>query len=118
MSGQEETVDERQQQMGRNEALFREVNERIEELNATFQVTTDEFEIVCECGDGACDERVTVSTSEYERIRSDPTLFMLVPGHEDATAEAVVEEDQGNYVVVRKHPGGPADLAAETAPNS
>ena len=111
-------MDERQRRMGRNEALFREVNERIEELNETFRVTTDEFEIVCECGDLGCDERVTVSPAEYERVRSDPTLFMVVSGHEDATAEAVVEEDQGAYVVVRKHPGAPADLAAETAPDS
>jgi hypothetical protein len=118
LSEQGETVDERRKRVGRNEALFRAVNEQIEDLTATFQVTTDEFEIVCECANIACSEQLTVSAAEYERVRSDPTLFILVPGHEDASSEAVVEEDQGDYLVVRKHPGGPADLAAETAPDS
>jgi hypothetical protein len=115
MSGQEESVDERQQRVGRNEALFRAVNENLEGLNETFAVITDEFEIVCECGYADCHQQLTIPKDDYTRIREDPTLFVLVPGHEDVTSEAVVEEDHDTYVVVRKHPGGPAELAAERA---
>jgi hypothetical protein len=113
MSG-EESVDERQRRLGLNEALFRAVNERIDDLNETFRTKGEELETVCECGDASCVERIAVPKDEYERIRRDPTLFLLVPGHDDASAEAVVDEDQRTYIVVRKHPGGPADLAART----
>lgn len=115
MSEAGEFVDERQQRLGRNEALFRIVNDRVEDLNEAFAAITDEFEIVCECGDASCIQQLVIATEEYERVRRDPTLFIIVPGHEDATSESVVEEDRPGYVVVRKHPGGPADLAAKHA---
>jgi hypothetical protein len=115
MSGPEESVGERQDRVGRNEALFRAVNERLEGLNDTFAVLTDTFQMVCECGYGKCVEQLTIPTGDYTRIRRDPTLFVLVPGHQDATSEAVVEEVHEKYVVVRKHPGRPARLAAERA---
>jgi hypothetical protein len=119
MSGADDSVDGRQERIGRNEALFRTVNERLEGLNDAFSVVAENgFAIVCECGNGSCIEQLVIPTADYARIRSDATLFVLVAGHEDATAEAVVEEDQAGYVVVRKHPGGPADVAAETAPDS
>jgi hypothetical protein len=73
-------------------------------------MTDEGFEIVCECGDGTCVEQIPVPSAEYSRVRSDPTLFILVAGHEDPTVEAVVEEEQP-YLAVRK-PSGPADLTA------
>jgi hypothetical protein len=111
---QEQAVDERQERVGRNEALFRVLNEQLEGLNDTFSVQTGTFDIVCECGNGECVEQLTISTDDYAHIRRDPTLFVLVSGHQDLTSEAVVEE-QGTYVVVRKYEGGPAELAAERA---
>jgi hypothetical protein len=105
-------VDEHQERARRNEILFRSVNEQLENLNAAFAVTTPGgFEIVCECGEGACVEQIPISSADYSRIRSDPTLFILVGGHEDPTVEAVVEEDQP-YLVVRKPPGSTAGLTA------
>jgi hypothetical protein len=53
-------VDERQERVGRNEALFRAVDENLEGLNETFAVITDEFEIVCECGYGDCHQQLTI----------------------------------------------------------
>jgi hypothetical protein len=117
MSKQEEPsrhghLDRRQERVGRNEALFRAVNEQLEGLNDTFAVQTETFQIVCECGKGDCVEQMAVPPEDYTRVRSDPTLFFVLPGHQDATVEAVVEERHESYVVVRKHPGGPAELAA------
>jgi hypothetical protein len=110
---QEQSLDQRQERVGRNEALFRVVNEQLEGLNDTFAVQTDTFQIVCECGYGDCVEQLTIPTRDYTRVRSDATLFFLLPGHQDATSEAVVEEEHEKYVVVRKHAGGPAEFAAE-----
>jgi hypothetical protein len=110
-------LDARETRLGRNEALFRAVNSRLEELNETFGVVSEDgFEIVCECGDVGCVDQIVIPTAEYARIREDPTLFIVVAGHENATVESVVEEDRKAYVVVRKHLGRPAEVAAETAP--
>ena len=46
--------------VGVNEALFREVNERIDQLQDELG-TGSTFEIVCECGDAACVERLTIT---------------------------------------------------------
>lgn len=46
-------MDEQKRRIGVNEAVFREANERIEDLNEAFATVTDELVLVCECGDGA-----------------------------------------------------------------
>src|SRR6266568_2304233 len=72
----------REERIGLNEAVFREVNERIENLAETFDLKTQSLDLICECGDGSCTERVTMSRAEYEQLRSDPHNFAVHPGHE------------------------------------
>ena len=117
MSRAAESMDEHQRRVGRNEALFRVINERMESLNESFGAVTNDFQIVCECGDRTCVTQLVIATADYGRVRRDATLFVIARGHEDATAEAVVEEDQRGYVVVRKYPGGPAEAAVDSAPD-
>ena len=113
-----ETVEARQARVGRNEALFRAVNDRLSELNETFAVVTnDAFQVICECGDGGCVDQIAIPSLEYARIRRDPALFILVAGHEDATVEGIVEGGRNGYVVVRKHSGLQALIAERSAPN-
>jgi len=119
MSERDESVAERQARLGRNEAIFRIVNERMSELTETFAGASEgEFAIVCECGTVSCAERIVISEAEYARVRSDGRLFVLTPGHEDATVEGVVQADRGTgYLIVRKHHGVPTHLEFEgTAP--
>jgi hypothetical protein len=108
-------MDERERRIGENEILYRAVNERIEGLNQTFGVVTESMVAVCECGDGSCAEQIGLDVATYERIRSDPALFVVRPGHEEPDIEAVVERTD-TYHVVRKRPGGPAELAAKKDP--
>jgi hypothetical protein len=110
-------VDDRARKIGENEALFRAVNERIEGLGQAFGLITEPMTIVCECGSGTCVEQIELPVSDYERIRSDPTRFVIRPGHERPDVEDLVEQNDG-YHVVRKHPGDPAELARETDPRS
>jgi hypothetical protein len=44
----------REERIGLNEAVFREVNERIENLAETFDLKTQPLDLICECGDGTC----------------------------------------------------------------
>jgi hypothetical protein len=110
-------MEDRARKVGQNEALYRTVNERIETLNEAFGTLTDTMTVVCECGDGACAQQIDIPVADYERVRSDPTLFVIVPGHEVGDVEDVVEENE-TFHVVRKHPGEPERLARETDPRS
>ena len=109
------TMDEQKRQIGVNEAVFREANERIEDLNEAFSTFTDELVLVCECGDGECAEKISLTREAYEGLRADPTLFAVVPGHEAPNVEEVVERREG-YDVVRKTDGIPRQIAELTDP--
>lgn len=110
-------LDERERRIGENEAVFRHVNEQLQNLNTTFAQLTDAMVLVCECGDLGCSEQIEISRSEYEEVRSDPTLFAVKPGHEAAGIEQVVRKADG-YDVVRKEPGVPRGLAEATDPRA
>jgi hypothetical protein len=56
----------------------------------------------CECADDACKRPLLVTGADYERVRSDPMHFLVLPGHEVPEAEDVVERADG-FWVVRKH---------------
>lgn len=103
--------------IGRNEVVFREVNERLRELGEGFSLVSEVAEFVCECGDTACTERIQLPLSEYERVRSDPKWFVIVPGHEILDYERVVEQNDA-YMIVEKLPGGPAGIAIRDDPRS
>jgi CheY-like chemotaxis protein len=57
--------------------------------------------VVCECGDAACEAELTMTCRDYETLRVHPARFAVLPGHEIADAETVVEREQG-YLVVEK----------------
>jgi hypothetical protein len=107
----------RETRIGMNEAVFRAVNERIQEVANAFQLTSDPLDLICECGDAGCTERISIGRDEYERLRSDAQLFAVAPGHEAPGVEEVVEKRSG-YDVVRKLKGAPEKIARETDPRS
>jgi hypothetical protein len=109
-------MDKRAERIGLNEALFREVNERVKGINDGFGTRLEEAEFVCECGDDACTDRVRLTLAEYEQVRDEPTHFAVRPGHEIPDVEDVVERHD-RYTVVQKT-GDAAALAVETDPRS
>jgi hypothetical protein len=110
-----DSLDERQRRRAANEAVFREINERLEAVNEAFGSLTDTFEVLCECGDARCAQRLPIPPTEYERIRSDPTHFVLAPGHSAPDVEAVITQGP-TWLVVQKRPGAPARAAEATDP--
>jgi hypothetical protein len=82
-----------------NEKLFREVNERVAQMQATFSGPDPEW--VCECGDETCFEKVSVPTEEYQEVRSHGDWFVIRPGHEKPDVEKIVRE-RDDFVVVEK----------------
>jgi hypothetical protein len=108
-------MEERERRIGLNEAVFREANERIREVNETFATITDELVFVCECGSGTCTEKISMPPGEYEALRAEPTHFAIVPGHEIPDVEQVVGQRQ-DYAIVKKHKGVPRHIAEVTDP--
>src|SRR5262249_40841866 len=108
-------MEERERRLGLNEAMFREVNERVEDMNQTFASVTGSFDIFCECSDTSCTERITVPMAVYERVRSDSTHFLLRAGHEDPTVEDVIET-LDSFVIVEKQGVEVERVAEDTDP--
>jgi hypothetical protein len=100
-SSPDETREERSDRAAQNEAVFRRVNERLEDINESFQVATDMAEFVCECANIECAERVQMTLAQYEALRRVPTHFIVKPDHVLPEEERVVER-QAQYVIVEK----------------
>lgn len=107
-------MDPRAERAARNEALFREVNERIGE--AAQRWDDDRIRALCECHFGACADFVDVSREEYEAVRAHGDRFLLVDGHQDEEVEQVVERTD-RFVVVEKIGEG-AEVAQRLDPRS
>ena len=105
----------RERRLARNEALFREVNERIEKVTERF-AAPDPMSFVCECVDNTCARHVELTHAEYEAIRSNPKRFAVAPDHDDPELENVVERHKG-YIVVEKFGAG-ASVATATDPRA
>lgn len=108
-------MEERTRRIGLNEAVFRRVNEEIEALAQRFQLTDHVLDLICECGDARCADRIQVPRHEYVELRADSRTFAVVAGHEAPDVEEVVRRHRG-YDVVRKKEGGPAEIAEATDP--
>ena len=90
-------LDRRRERATQNESVFREVNERTNELAdpAAFHL------FVCECEDRGCAETVVMTAQEYEEIRRTSNSFFVLPGHQEPLVDEVTETHE-RYFVVRK----------------
>jgi hypothetical protein len=108
---------ERRARLAANEAVYRAVNEQIEELNRTLLASVAEksLPMVCECANMNCAEPLSVEPKTYEHVRSDPTWFLVRSGHEVPDVEVIVETHDGfNVVCKNKAPG--KQVAQQTDP--
>ena len=77
----------------RNQLVFREVNDRIREVTQGLGIP-DPIDFICECSREDCTETVALAVEEYDGVRSSPTLFVIVPGHETPQVEQVVDANE------------------------
>jgi hypothetical protein len=100
-------MEERLERQARNEALVREVNERINALDREAAGSgavdgVETFRFHCECGRGdGCPELIWMTLEEYEVVRKQDDRFALVPGHENESLEHVVDRNE-RFVIVDK----------------
>jgi hypothetical protein len=103
-----------QERKTHNQALFRAVNDRIAELSAALavQADTELSSFICECPQIGCRAFVRAPLEDYNRVRDDPTLCLVLKGHEDGREETVA--DLGGYLIVRSHEQTPGHTATSS----
>ena len=108
----------RERRLAENETLFRDLNEEVGVVAHSFSSGGEErtFDFLCECSDAACATAVPLTLAAYEELRRSPVRFLVVPGHESADVEIVVEAHD-RYLVVEKV-GEAAEIARERDPRS
>lgn len=94
------------ERVARNEAIFREANERIQ---ATADAVASDIELIpfiCECSGSACVELVRLSRPQYEEARSDGAQFFVARGHEvthvDGAEIARIVRREEHYSLMQK----------------
>lgn len=109
----------REERLAANEALFREVNERVAEVatNYVMSETRSAVDFTCECGFTECSETMMMTIAEYEAIRAHATHFGVVPQHEQPEIETVIERHP-SYFVVEKREEDAQEVARETDPRA
>jgi len=103
-----------QERLAKNEAFFRQVNERIKDVAAGFG--GDRYEFLCECADAGCTERITLTIEEYEAVRANSTRFVLARGHVAPEIDRVVDRGE-DHVVIEKD-GAAARIATMLDPRA
>jgi hypothetical protein len=101
---------------------YRVINEHLAQVYNQFAADPETagkapelLELFCECGQQtACGERVMVSAVTYERVRAEPTTFILSPGHGVAAVEEMIERGDG-FLIARNF-GRAAEIARAADP--
>jgi hypothetical protein len=87
-----------------NQRVFAQWNREYEreqlEAGARYR---EPLELVCECSQLRCSERLHVSARDYDRIHRRQLQFVVAPGHAALGSERVLERREG-YDIVSKAP--------------
>ena len=94
-------MSERERRQGLNEAVFRQVNERINDVHEAFELDPQKLHLMCECGDPTCLAAVEVTHAEYEAVRAYGSHFLIEPNHENPESSWVLCENERFAVVGR-----------------
>jgi len=94
-------LEARRARIARNEASFRDINERLERGLRQVRHTPEHVPFVCECGRRDCERSIPLTFEEYEAVRRDSRHFAVAPGHVFPEAERVVLDGE-RYQVIEK----------------
>jgi hypothetical protein len=111
-------VSARGERAAANQTLFREINERVKELNEGFSLVIPLGEWICECANDTCTDKVAMSTEEYEEIRSDGVRFFVAPSDEHVwpDVERVTDRNDRYWILVKFGHAGELAKSADPRP--
>ena len=99
----------------KTQSLYRDVNERVTNVNAGFNPVLPHGERFCECADITCDRRIAISPEDHESIRASGNRFAVAPDHVYADIADVVGRRDGYWIVEKRDA---AALAAKFDPRA
>lgn len=82
--------------------MFRIANERMANWDETHAEEAAE-PYFCECANPDCRERISLRRADYERIRSNSRYFFVIPRHETADVDSVIETHE-DWLLIEKGP--------------
>jgi len=100
----------------RNQSLFREVNERVETLQAEWGDGAGAIDFCCECADTDCALPMAMTMKEYEALRAHPSRFAVLPAHVFRDIEVIVARNDRFWIVEKIEDA--AQVAATLDPRS
>lgn len=83
---------------GRNEGVFRQINQRIDEGAEQHHVASA-LPFHCECSDLTCTETIELDAATYDTIAANPLHFIVKPEHQVDEIEKIIAEHEAFYVV-------------------
>lgn len=104
LAGSEHPMPPRRKRIIHNEALFREVNAHIAELEERISIEGEPLPLICECANTGCITLIKVDQSTFRAVRKNPLRFLVASGHE-RDGETVVGRGAG-YLIVEKEDEG------------
>jgi hypothetical protein len=107
----------REERVALNEVAARTVNESLQKFDT--RPASSFIHVACECGLEDCGRVLAVTRPVYERVRSDPRQFVILPSHLMSEVEDVVQESEifgTKFLIVAKRGGTPEDIAVRTDP--
>ncbi len=107
-------MDAREKRLAQNETLFREINERVNELAARHGSDGHVYTYFCECSNPDCTLQLELTNGAYESVRAHGARFIVAPGHEMPEIETVVERSDGWWIVEKR--AADAEIAEEHDP--
>lgn len=102
-------MDAREKRLAQNEALYREINERVQQIAVSHEhgaPDAHEYAYFCECSNADCNLQVSLSPAEYEWVRSDPTRFVVAAGHNLPEIENIIREETDHLVIEKQGEAG------------
>jgi hypothetical protein len=86
-------------QEAEQQCLMRDANEAVERSNVTLARGAARVALRCECGDPACQSRVSLTHAEYEAVRDFGSRFVVGVNHEDPESACVLSENEHFAVI-------------------
>jgi hypothetical protein len=96
--------DIRRDRLTKNEVLIREQNAAAGETIKKYfrgdkEVLQAPIAFICECSRLDCDQHVNISIDTYEKLHEARDRFMIYPGHETASVEKTIANQDGFDIV-------------------
>src|SRR3954451_12301622 len=84
----------------RNESVFSDANERIEERLEELSLSDDRSPFLCECENPLCTQPVRLTAEEYEAVRASPDRFIVATDHTIEDADVITRSVE--FQVIQK----------------